>query len=164
MRIGLLCLAVLPLAASAQTVHLWEKQEITLTSSRAFANPYTDVVVWVDLTGPGFQKRVYGFWDGGPTFRVRMVATAPGEWKWRSGSAPADSGLAGKTGGFTAVDWTDAEKAANPLRHGFLRTTIAAVGPVVARAIEEAGGRVSISPSNNFHMKPMVNEIVAALS
>ncbi len=50
------------------------------------------------------------------------------------------------------------------LRHGFLRTTIAAVGPVVARAIEEAGGRVSISPSNNFHMKPMVNEIVAALS
>jgi uroporphyrinogen-III synthase len=50
------------------------------------------------------------------------------------------------------------------LRHGFLRTTIAAVGPVVARAIEEAGGRVSISPSNNFHMKPMVNAIVAALS
>jgi uroporphyrinogen-III synthase len=50
------------------------------------------------------------------------------------------------------------------LRQGLVRTTIAAVGPVVARAIEEAGGRVSISPSDNFHMKPMVNEIVAALS
>jgi len=123
MRIGLLCLAVLPLAAPAQTVHLWEKQEITLTSSRAFANPYTDVVVWVDLTGPGFQKRVYGFWDGGQAFRVRVVATAPGEWKWRSGSEPVDSGLAGKTGGYTAIDWTDAEKAANPLRHGFVRAT-----------------------------------------
>ena len=50
------------------------------------------------------------------------------------------------------------------LRQGLGRTTIAAVGPVVARAIEEAGGRVSIAPADNFHMKPMVNEIVAALS
>src|SRR5579883_1626390 len=114
---------VLLRAASAQPVHVWDKQEITLTSSRAFANPYTDAVVWVDLTGPGFQKRVYGFWDGGQTFRVRIVATAAGEWTWRSGSAPADSGLGGKSGGFTAVDWGDAEKAANPLRHGFIRAT-----------------------------------------
>jgi uroporphyrinogen-III synthase len=48
------------------------------------------------------------------------------------------------------------------LRQGLQRTTIAAVGPVVARAIAAAGGRVSISPSDNFHMKPMVNEILAA--
>lgn len=120
MRIALLWMAVAPLLAAP---HVWEKQEITLTSPRAFANPYTDVTVWVDLTGPGFSKRVYGFWDGGQTFRVRVVATAPGEWKWRSGSEPADSGLAGKTGGFTAIAWTDAEKQANPLRHGFLRAT-----------------------------------------
>jgi uroporphyrinogen-III synthase len=51
-----------------------------------------------------------------------------------------------------------------PLRQAFLRTRIAAVGPVVARAIEEAGGRVSIVPSENFHMKPMVNEITAAFN
>ena len=50
------------------------------------------------------------------------------------------------------------------LRQAFLRTRIAAVGPVVARAIEEAGGRVSIAPSENFHMKPMVNEIAAAFN
>jgi uroporphyrinogen-III synthase len=30
--------------------------------------------------------------------------------------------------------------------------------------IEEAGGRVSIVPSENFHMKPMVNEITAAFN
>jgi len=113
----------LPLAAAARTVHLWEKQEITFTASRDFANPYTEVTVWIDLTGPGFSKRVYGFWDGGRTFRVRVAATAPGEWRWRSGSQPADSGLAGQTGSFTAIDWTDAEKQANPLRHGFLRAT-----------------------------------------
>jgi uroporphyrinogen-III synthase len=50
------------------------------------------------------------------------------------------------------------------LRQAFLRTRIAAVGPVVARAIEEAGGRASIVPSENFHMKPMVNEITAAFN
>jgi uroporphyrinogen-III synthase len=49
------------------------------------------------------------------------------------------------------------------LREGFRRTTIAAVGPVVARAIKEAGGRVSIEPSGSFHMKPMVNAIIAAI-
>ncbi len=119
---ALLILSLLPVPA-AGTVHPWEKQEVTLTSSRSFPNAYTDVVVWVDLTGPHFHKRVYGFWDGGRTFRVRLVATDPGEWRWRSGSEPADSGLAAKTGGFTAIAWTEQEKAENPLRRGFLRST-----------------------------------------
>jgi uroporphyrinogen-III synthase len=44
------------------------------------------------------------------------------------------------------------------------RTTLAAVGPVVARAIEDAGGQVAIAPSENFHMKPLVSAIVAALA
>jgi uroporphyrinogen-III synthase len=43
------------------------------------------------------------------------------------------------------------------------RVRIAAVGPIVARAVEEAGGRVSIAPAESFHMKPMVNAIVAAI-
>src|ERR1017187_9192459 len=79
-------------ACAAGPVHVWEKQELTLTAARAFANPYTEVTVWVDLTGPNFKKRVYGFWDGERTFRVRVVATAPGAWTWQSGSAPADQG------------------------------------------------------------------------
>jgi len=107
--------------SAAAPVHVWEKQELTFTSVASFSNPYTDVVIWVDLRGPGFQKRVYGFWDGDRTFHVRVLATAPGTWTWRSGSAPADAGLAGKSGAFTAVDWTEAEKQANPLRRGFLR-------------------------------------------
>jgi uroporphyrinogen-III synthase len=48
------------------------------------------------------------------------------------------------------------------LREGLRRTTIAAVGPVVGRAIEQAGARVSIMPEN-FHMRPMVNAILEAL-
>lgn len=57
-----------------------------------------------------------------------------------------------------------ANQSEEMLRQGLLRTTIAAVGPVVARAIEEAGGRVNIAPSDNFHMKPMVNKIIAAFN
>ena len=108
---------------TAHTIHLWEKQEILLRSQRAFPNPYADVIVWVDLAGPGFKKRVYGFWNGGDEFCVRVVATAPGMWQWRSGSEPADAGLAGKTGAFEAIEWTEDEKRQNPLRGGFLQST-----------------------------------------
>ena len=123
---SILCLVITyltPAARAGDVAHVWEKQELTFTSTASFANPYTDAVVWVDLSGPGFKKRVYGFWDGGRTFRVRLVATAPGIWTWWSGSDPEDAGLAGKSGSFAAVEWTDAEKQASPLRHGFLRET-----------------------------------------
>jgi hypothetical protein len=110
-------------AGSPDRRHVWEKVELSLTANHSFPNPYTDVIVWVDLTGPGFNKRVYGFWDGDKTFRVRVTATAPGTWHWVSGSDPADSGLAGKRGSFVASEWTDAEKKENPLRGGFLRAT-----------------------------------------
>ena len=115
-----LILAALSMPAFA-AVHVWEKQELTFKSARSFTNAYTDVTVWVDLTGPNFKKRVYGFWDGEQTFRVRVLATAPGTWTWRSGSNPPDRGLAGKSGTFTAVAWSEEEKEENPLRRGFLR-------------------------------------------
>ncbi len=104
--------------------HIWELHEIELHASKSYANPYVDVETWVELTGPGFAKRVYGFWDGGDLYRVRIVATAPGTWSWISGSnQPTDVGLNGKRGRFTAHDWTDEEKRANPNRRGFLRPT-----------------------------------------
>ncbi len=117
--------AILASAAEATVwrVHVWDKQEIVLTSARSFPNPYTDITVWVDLSGPGFDKRVYGFWNGGKEFCVRLVATAPGTWRWRSGSEPADTGLAGKSGTFEAIAWTEDEKQQNLLRRGFLRAT-----------------------------------------
>jgi hypothetical protein len=106
------------------TSRVWDVQEITLSAAQSYANPYADVVVWVQLEGPGFSKRVYGFWDAGPVFKVRVAATTPGEWHWTSGSnQPADAGLNGKGGGFTASAWSDAEKNANANRRGFLRAT-----------------------------------------
>lgn len=103
---------------------VWDVQEITLVAARDYENPYADVVCWIELEGPDFARRVYGFWDGGRTFRVRFVATTPGEWHWRTGSnQPDDAGLNGGAGALRAVAWSEAEKAENINRRGFVRAT-----------------------------------------
>jgi uroporphyrinogen-III synthase len=56
-----------------------------------------------------------------------------------------------------------ANKCEEALAQGLANTKLAAVGPVVAAAIEAAGGTVAIAPPENFHLRPMVNAIVAAL-
>ena len=106
--------------AQADT-HVWEKVELTFRAKNSYANPYTNVEVWVDLKGPGFDKRCYGFWDGADVFRVRILATRPGKWIWRSGSNQKDAGLNHQQGSFTAVEWSEADKAALPVRRGFIR-------------------------------------------
>ncbi len=107
----------------ADDIHVWEKQEITFTAENHYSNPYTQVIIWVDLIGPDFNKRIYGFWDGGQIFRIRLVATKPGNWTWKSGSNQKDPGLNDKTGSFDVINWTEEEKDENPLRHGFVRST-----------------------------------------
>ena len=105
----------------ADTYHVWEKVEITLHAKKSYKNPYAEVEVWVDLKGPGFNKRCYGFWDGDDTFRVRVLATAPGTWTWSSGSNQSDPGLNGVTGTFSALGWAEPEKEQNPCRRGMVK-------------------------------------------
>lgn len=104
-------------------IHMWDVHEIVLTSEQTFDNPYTDVTVWVDLKGPGFDKRVYGFWDGGNTFKVRVTATAPGVWDYVSGASVEDAGLVGRTGSYLALEWTEEEKEQNVCRRGIVKAT-----------------------------------------
>jgi hypothetical protein len=103
------------------SVHVWDKVELTFHAKTHYANPYTNVEVWVELKGPGFDRRCFGFWDGGDVFRVRVLATQPGEWQWRSGSNQKDAGLNDQKGSFTAVAWSEAEKEATPTRRGMIR-------------------------------------------
>lgn len=107
----------------AETYHVWEKMEITLQSGKSYDNPYTDVEVWADLKGPGFDKRCYGFWDGGNTFRIRVLATAPGTWTWSTGSNQDDAGLNGRSGQFTATAWDEAGKKENPCQRGMIKAS-----------------------------------------
>lgn len=50
------------------------------------------------------------------------------------------------------------------LARGLARTRIAAVGPVIASAIVALGAQATIMPERSFHLKPLVNAIVAALA
>jgi len=102
---------------------VWEKVEITLHAEKTYENPYKEVEVWVDLKGPGFEKRCYGFWDGDNVFRVRVLASAAGTWIWRSGSNQQDTGLNGKRGSFEAVEWSEAQKEENPCRRGVVKAS-----------------------------------------
>src|SRR5215213_9818514 len=100
----ILIMTTLNVNAAPPTIHVWEVQELTFIAKNSYKNAYTDVIVWIDLSGPGFSKRVYGFWDGGNTFRVRLIANQPGVWSWKSGSEPNDPGLRDNQGSFTAIE------------------------------------------------------------
>ena len=119
---------------SQETIHVFEVKEIELTCRNDYDNPYTDVECWVELEGPGFKDKVFGFWNGERQFLVRLAATSPGIWKWRSYASNKDSGLNGITGNFRAVSWTEEEIKENPNRRGF-------IGPTPnGRALEYADG------------------------
>ena len=119
-----LLLVTFRISYAQEQFKIWEIQEITFTATGNYENPYTEVLNWIDLEGPGFSKRVYGFWNGGNEFKVRFTVTAPGEWKWKSGSdQPNDSGLNGREGTINATSWSEEEKKENPTRRGFIRPT-----------------------------------------
>lgn len=106
---------------ASQSHHVWSRLDLTFTAENAYQNAYTDQTIWVDLEGPGFAKRVYGFWNGGQEFVVRVLATAPGKWRWTSGCTTPDGGLADQSGSFDAVAWTEDECKENPNRRGMVR-------------------------------------------
>ncbi|GHA13824.1 hypothetical protein GCM10007989_05570 [Devosia pacifica] len=111
------------MSKSADAIGVWARLDLNFKSEKTFDNPYTDVDIWVDLEGPGFSKRVYGFWNGGNDFVVRVLATGPGEWRWKSGSTPEVPGLSGVSGSFVAKAWDTADLEANPNRRGMLGVT-----------------------------------------
>ena len=111
-------------ADDPSAIHVWEMKEIKLKAEKNYENYYTEVECWIQLKGPDFSKRVYGFWDGGNNFAVRIVAIKPGNWKWESGSnQPDDGGLNNHKGEFIAIEWSREEIEQNPNRHGFIRAT-----------------------------------------
>jgi hypothetical protein len=102
----------------------WQPHEIELTAQRDYANPYLDIEIWAWVTGPdGSERRVYGFWDGGSTWRIRFSPTAPGQWSYRTEASVDDPGLVGATGQIACVAPTDEDVAANPLARGFVQVS-----------------------------------------
>ena len=121
--VSLITILFCNISFSQSPTHVWEMKELSFTAAENYKNPYTDVKMWVELSGPDFNRKVFGFWDGNKVFKVRVVATKPGKWTWKSASNTNDAGLSNKTGSFDAIEWTEDEKKENPLRHGFIRAS-----------------------------------------
>ncbi|HLJ56691.1 MAG TPA: DUF5060 domain-containing protein [Chthonomonadaceae bacterium] len=84
-------------------VRRYDRYEITLKADARTANPYVDSPVGIEFHTPDAKSIVVpGFWDGGNTFRIRIVPTIRGVWTWKSVSAAAPD-LDGKTGAFECV-------------------------------------------------------------
>jgi len=106
--------------AQSRAAQQWEPLELAFTSARDYVNPYTDVSLFVDFTGPDHTIiHRPAFWDGNKTWRVRFAPPAMGRWEWRSTCSDAtDTGLHGKEGYLNTTPYS----GSNPLvRHGLLR-------------------------------------------
>ncbi len=104
-------------------IHVWEKLEIELQANNEYSNPYMDVDIWVDLQGPNYSQRVFGFWDGGNTYKIRFLAVEKDTWSYITHSNQDDFGLNGFFGEFEAIDWTANEKKENRCRRGMVIAT-----------------------------------------
>ncbi len=91
--------------------------EVALASDKHYANPFTDVMLDVDVTDPaGEMKRVPAFWAGGSEWRLRYASPLIGTHTFCSVCNHADdAGLHGVEGTIEVV----AYNGDNPLyRHG----------------------------------------------
>jgi hypothetical protein len=87
---------------SIRTVPKWHRWELSLTSSVTYTNPLQQAEMRVLFVSPlGETNRVYGFWDGGKTWKVRFKPNFPGRWQYLTMcSDTANLGLNGHTGEF----------------------------------------------------------------
>lgn len=100
----------------------YKRWEARLTSTKSYTNPFTDVTLSVQYTGPAGQRlQGYGFWDGDNVFKMRMAFPESGTWHYKtSASDTTDSGLHNMTG-VVEVQPRSSTEANLLYRHGPLR-------------------------------------------
>jgi len=96
---------LLPIPVRAEkpaAVAKWQRFEVILKSSVAYTNALQEAEVRVLFVSPlGETNRVYGFWDGGRTWRVRYQPNFPGRWTYYTMcSDTANRGLHEQSGEF----------------------------------------------------------------
>jgi hypothetical protein len=83
----------------------WARFEQVLESAIEYGNPPQEVSLTAVFTSPrGKASRVYGFWDGGRTWRVRFAPDQFGTWTWKTSSSDTgNGGLHGRSGTFECI-------------------------------------------------------------
>ena len=65
------------------TIEQWRTVDIPVKSSKEYRNPFEDVDVFGEFSGPEGQKlKLLAFWDGDGTWIIRFAPTAQGEWSY----------------------------------------------------------------------------------
>lgn len=94
----------------ASEVPVYQVFELDFSASQNYENPYLKMPG--DSSSPGFVVGIFsgpqgeeltvdGFWDGGNSWKVRMVPVSVGKWTYRTLSA--DPGMNNREGTFTAL-------------------------------------------------------------
>ncbi|MBI5385812.1 MAG: DUF4038 domain-containing protein [Verrucomicrobia bacterium] len=108
--------------ASGAEVPKYGRFEQSFQSSAAYDNPVQKAALTVTFTPPkGDPIKVPGFWDGGPTWRVRFAPNQTGAWSFTTTcSDAANTGLHQQSGSFTCVE---AKGATRFEQHGPVRVS-----------------------------------------
>ncbi len=86
----------------ADKVGCYEYFEFSLESDRVHENPYVDVLLKANVTGPnGEMLTIVGFWDGENIWKIRIMPVSPGTWSFITQSN--DSSLHGVLGDFECI-------------------------------------------------------------
>ncbi|MGQ0622026.1 MAG: Calx-beta domain-containing protein [Panacagrimonas sp.] len=94
-------LFVHPAQAEEREVGMWDRFEMSVTNDRDYESPYNAVDLDVVYTRPnGSTFEFWGFYDGGSTWKARMMCDAPGRWEY---AARFSDGQPGASGSFTCV-------------------------------------------------------------
>lgn len=93
----------------ASEVERWGMHEIALQSSKKYSNPFKDVSLRCRAQSGDTELEVEGFYDGGNTWKVRIMPTVEGRWTFETESN--DPELNGKKGSFQST-------APGPGNHG----------------------------------------------
>ncbi len=103
-----------------QTIVSNEVVEIEFQSTQDYKDPYRDVECNIEMIGPGDKTIVHpAFWAGGRTWKARVSASKPGEYRYVTACSNAnDTGLSGQRGTMTVCEY----RGRNPLfYHGRVR-------------------------------------------
>jgi hypothetical protein len=87
---------------SAAEVPKWQRHEVKLESSAEYSNPAQEATLTAVFTSPkGQSRKVYGFWDGGKTWRIRFLPNETGRWSYKTAcSDTKNKGLHEQSGEF----------------------------------------------------------------
>jgi hypothetical protein len=122
--VALLCVLLTAAASqgAALSVPKWHRFEQSFESSTEYANPVQLASLTAVFTAPsGATHKVYGFWDGGKTWRVRFSPNQTGQWTWRTTCSDANNaGLHNQSGTFECAASTGESRFA---QHGPIRVS-----------------------------------------